>query len=249
MKELNYYTEDKSIERFKNYFNGREANIIGNSPSLEKYIDKLKASKITNITMNESIKYVNSFFNVVIHPDEDVYDRCYKDLDLNYHFCMLLSSTVANNLVIKKWLDKKRKVYFFNTSVDTSDIKNEVAEYTKYPSLGAGYSVGYSAITVAIYLGFSKINIYGLDFSYVDNKRYAFEKPIKFSEFNRRQFDVVCNNCDEMVITDTVLQKTRDSILYLMSKNLDIEFKVYGRGILFSDNLKNLISIGDLKNA
>ena len=78
-----------------------------------------------------------------------------------------------------------------------------------------------------------------VDFSYLDNKKYAFT-PLTYDQANARDVFMTKGRNGEMIFTDKTLIKTKDVCLDLIESNPDITFKVYGGGILYKDGLNNL---------
>jgi len=243
MKKKEYY-KNRSLESLKNHYNNGSINIVSNGPSLEKYVEDLNGKQVINMTVNDAFRYIDCQYYVVIHPDDDVYERCVEDLDdLRHKETMLLASSVVNYKVVEHWIKRNLPVKFFGTSLNEEDsIKRVIRLVYNFPILDAGYSVGYSAITCALYMGLTKeINVYGLDFCYKNMKRYAFEEPIKFKDALDRETILLEDAEGNPVLTDSVLIKSRDLVLDLIRKNPNTRFNIYGGGLLYSDKIENLI--------
>lgn len=238
-----YYIPENSLEKLKDKFNG-ECLIVSNGPSLELYPPyRNKPGIECRFFMNDAIRhgyYNDKNFGVVIHPASDVYERC---IQKETPCFPLICSTVVNYKVVEHWIDKQ-EVYFFHTGVTEFDsIKTEIQEKYNFPILSAGLSVGYSVITIAIYMGFKTISFFGLDFCYRDMKRYAYE-DCKYKDFSKINFKLAEASNGDPVLTDDTLLKSRDTIIELIGRNPKIKFNVYGRGLLYSQKLENLIAHG-----
>lgn len=240
-RSVSFY-KDRFVEQYKDALS-EMCNIVSNGPSLEETAssERFFADNFVTFYLNEAVKIVQSFhkekFAVVIHPDDDVYERCYADFGCCSKIT-LLTSTLACHKVADRWIAKDGKVVFFNSSGEEG-VKKKVIERVNYPVFSSGLSVAYSAITAAIYMGFKKINLFGLDFSYVNNRKYAY-KHCSFTDLNRSELLVVQDNKGSPVLTDHTLLRSRNSVLGLIKSNPDIEFKVFGRGILYNNEVSNL---------
>jgi hypothetical protein len=228
----------------KDSHKGEELAIISNGPSLEHYLDDLKEQKLPfTMTLNDAtFMYSNRYDEIfpsaccVIHGGKDVYDRCFDKLGMDeVQNTILFSSIVASKDVVSKWQLLGGKYYFFCTSED----KLENYDFpVKIPILGAGATVGYSSLSVGIYLGFKKITVYGLDLCYLENKKYAFDVKMDF-----RNDYVICKDLlGNPVLTDQNMLRCRKSILDLVKNHPDIQFNFFGGGIIYSKELKNLES-------
>jgi hypothetical protein len=149
----------------------------------------------------------------------------------------LIASTVANKEVLRLWELLGYKMLLFNAS-DKDEFRKEICNINNFPTLQVNGTVGYSAIAIAIYLGFKEIEIYGLDLCYLNGYKYAFS-PLRLEDANR-QLIATENLRKELVLTDSVMSRTKDGILDLIKTNPDVTFKVYGGGILYCESLGNL---------
>ena len=242
------YESCKSIELLKAEERRETLHIVSNGPSFEKTIgilmDNHQDGNIIALNGVHSIllRRCMEFFCIMsIHPKEDLFKRCFKGKRLGIGVTFLFS-TLCDRKTVKYIYDRKFDILFFNTGVD-DEFKKEVFEKTKFPSLGSGFCVAYNAISAGIYMGFKKIKLYGLDFSYVDNKRYAFEEKIKMSDFDKKGMIIKGNMNDVPLITDNTLLKSRDCVLNLIEQHPEIHFEVYGEGLLFNKKLKNLVNV------
>ena len=240
-KMAGYYNNSCGIDFIKDWYKGCESKalIISNGPSLENYLESLKYQKGVKFCVNNSLRYVgNSQFVVVIHPNKEVYERCFKDISkYSIKKSTLIASTVADFETIKLWQEKGSGAYFFSPS-NEDGIKKLAYETTNFPLIPVCSTVGYSAIQIAMYLGLKEICIYGLDLCYLDMKKYAFEK-LNLKNCSR-DMTYTENMLGEAVLTDKVMLKTKEGILELIKRNPDIMFRVYGRGILYCESLSNL---------
>lgn len=227
--------ENEKLEKLKG-----KAVIISNGASVVPYIDYLsKMEDNTKFTVNGALKLLgHSDYVVVIHPDIDVYERCFKDLsEYSVEKTCLIASTVANKEVLRLWELLGYKMLLFNAS-DKDEFRKEICNTNNFPTLQVNGTVGYSAIAIAIYLGFKEIEIYGLDLCYLGGYKYAFN-PLRLEDANR-QLIATENLRKELVLTDSVMSRTKDGILNLIKTNPDVTFKVYGGGILYCESLGNL---------
>lgn len=174
---------------------------------------------------------------LVIHPKDDVYERCFANKPCN---CDLICSTLANPKVVKHFLDNDRNVYFFNTGCE--GIKEQVFNFTKFPVLGSGFTVGFSALTVAKLLGFKEVKIHGLDFCYLNGEKYRNQK-LNYTQMREEETLIVPDLNGHPVITSQIMVSSKNSCLEFMKSNPDIKFKVYGEGLLYSKDIPNLENV------
>jgi len=234
------YTNESNIENEKQKSLKGKAVIISNGRSLEYYDNKLsRMNDNTKFAMNNALELMgHADYTVVIHPDYDVFERCFVKVS-KYSIknsCLIISSTACKE-VIDLWKINNSRILFFNPS-DKDEFRKEVCHYNKYPIIQVNGTVGYSTIAIALYLGFKEIEIYGLDLCYLDGYKYAYSR-LKLEDA-KRQLVTAENIKKELVLTDSVMLKTKEGILDLIKTNPDVTFKVYGRGILYCESLDNL---------
>jgi spore maturation protein CgeB len=233
------YTSKSNIENERQE-QSKKAIIVSNGASMMSKTFQINESDGIKFAVNNSLRLMGrADYVVVIHPDEDVYERCFKNLsEYSIKKTCLIASSTANKEVIRLWeLHNKERILFFNPS-DKEEIRKQICDFNKYPIVPVGCTVGYSAIAIALYLGFKEIEIYGLDLCYLDGYRYAFMQ-LKLEDA-KRQLIATENMDKKLVLTDDVMLKTKEGILDLIKRNPDVTFKVYGRGILYCESLGNL---------
>lgn len=245
-----WYTQLRNLDYLKDLPNkyGNTVDIISNGPSLEASYIKLcqenRYNQKVRLYLNNAIRFKNNCgynegttYSLAIHPNDDVYERCFRDIDIDG--IDLICSTLACPKVIEKFVSTNFGVYFFNTG-NEGGIKKQVYEQTKYPVLNPGLTVGFSALSVAVYLGFKHIHIYGLDFCYKGNKKYAFESEVQLASLDKKMITLVEDAKGRPVISDQVMIKSRDITLKFIEEHPDVTFSVYGEGLLYSSKLPNL---------
>jgi spore maturation protein CgeB len=236
MQKEGLYKPERNIMILRGLRGGEKAVIISNGPSLE---DERDFSKGFTILLNETIRFMDGDAVCVIHGGEDLYDRCFKNISkekVKNH--KLLASTVVCPKVISLWNENDSEIFFFNTS--DKNIRKEIAEQTSYPVLGAGLTVGYSAIACAVYMGFKEIEIYGLDFCFLKGQKYAFHKEFPDDVSRSHGYMIMKDSANRIVLTTSVMVDSRNSVLQLMKITSDVQFIVHGGGILYQEELSNL---------
>jgi len=103
--------------------------------------------------------------------------------------------------------------------------------------------VAYSALTCAIYMGFKEIHISGVDCCYMNMRKYAYRKT-KYDDFGKTDFKMMEGPNGDPLMTDDIMLIGRTSLFGLISETQDVKFHVYGGGLLFSDQIENLIVHG-----
>ncbi len=240
-----FYTKERSLAYLANKLPGINVsiNIVSNGPSVtntHQFIHEKKSS--LSLLLNDAIRiyglYSENCIAMCIHPTEELYKRCYNEM-INMP---LITSTLVYHKILTKWNIHNKDFYMFNTSKEPG-IKELVSKLTEYPVLGTGLTVGYSALTVANYLGFKKINIFGLDFCFLNNQRYA-DDELKFNDIKNQHLTIVSSLSGKPVFTTEVMLQSKNSCLKFIEEHPEVRFEVYGDGILYSKRLHNLINHG-----
>lgn len=236
------YTPERSIEKYKDYYKGQRAIIVGNSPSIQYLIKDFQIAVNKGgvvFAMNEALVMLRKqmcpiiwpAYGVIIHATEDVVERSLDGSSLfsNTKVCL---STVAHWRACQKVVEQGNEVIWFHTSPDGS--KKEVVDKYDCPMLGAGTSVAYSAITVALYMGFKEIDLWGIDFCYTKNQRYAFQE-YSYDDLIRHRPILEKDARGNAVLTDMTLKSTLGGIKKLIMSRSDVKFRVHGNGLLYGD--------------
>lgn len=174
-KEMQYFKYKKSKEgdklrELKGRFNGQRCFIIGNGPSLE--IDDLE--KLSNEITIGSNRIYNIFDRTEWRPtyylaeDEDGYPEMIPkvlEFDISNYILSLESLKYESNQTKNKniyhalWTNGK---YVANRYDDNSiHISEDITDH-----ISVGYTVTFSAIQLAIYMGCNEIYLLGVDFNY-----------------------------------------------------------------------------------
>jgi len=224
---------------------GKEAVIVSNGASLEESIVELEGVirdpedvfclNQAGWQLNEC--GINKWKNlVVIHPEECVWERSIKPLaDMTGK--ILYASTVVAHKAVSDCLDKGGSIKLFSTGKDGP--KAIPATLGAFPMLGAGITVAYSALGILKYLGYTKVNIFGLDFSYINYKKYAWQE-FSYEELKNSGLELVETSKRNPVLTDVTLLKSLESCKSIIKNNPDIKYLVYGDNLLYDDNMENL---------
>lgn len=152
----------KQIEGFKDKYNGKRCFIIGNGPSLDtKDLDKISneysfaSNKIYLLYENTKWRPTFTFFQ-----DRDVVDgqeNCINNFDLGQKF--------VSTQIINANLNIQNAIHYYVNRMRYPCFK---PKYSKNVSklVEEGYTVTYSMIQFATYMGFKEIYLLGCDFSY-----------------------------------------------------------------------------------
>ncbi len=166
MKEYALSDDSKSISLFKNKYFGKRCFIIGNGPSLRSSdLDRLKneytfaANRIYEIF--DQTTWRPTFYFAV---DNSFIETEATRLN-SYKLSNLFLATDANfdlkqiNNAVRIFEYTKFKINKWNDS--TAHISADVSKY-----FSVGYTVTFTEIQMAIYMGFKEIILLGVDFSY-----------------------------------------------------------------------------------
>ena len=157
----------KYIKTFKNKYEGKRCFIIGNGPSLK--IEDLE--KLTNEYTFGANRIYNLFSKTKWRPtfylsvDLDVLRHSWKELN-NYNFNeMFLATTMDFDM--SQFKSKATRIFqepkFVINKYDDQNafISEDVSKF-----FSVGYTVTFTAIQFAIYMGFKEIYLIGMDFSF-----------------------------------------------------------------------------------
>jgi hypothetical protein len=162
-----YGFDKRKIAALKNKFIGKRCFIIGNGPSLNKIdVRKLK---------NEFAFGVNSFYlktaetgyrpNFFVVEDSSVIKDNYREIDdYNCEYKFFPS-------IYKKYLKNRENVFFFNMNRGFYESRSAFFEKPRFSKdcsnrIYCGQSVTIINLQLAYFMGFTKIYLIGMDFSY-----------------------------------------------------------------------------------
>jgi len=179
--------QQKKLEKYRNICRGESCFIIGSGPSLQiKDLEKIQNKGIATFAPNKIFKIFNEtkwrpdYYVVTDRRIIEYYQDTIADLSINNKFVAYYGipslQKFYNNL-------KEQGAVLFrmkeaNTENKYYDFSEDVGKYVI-----EGRTVIYAMMQIAVYMGFEKLYIIGVDFSYTDKTGYDKE--------NRDHF---CNN-------------------------------------------------------
>jgi len=237
-----------SLQEFENSGRGRVALIVSNAPSLENKIEALKYCYENDQLKNIDIFSVNSAYKVLrnhgivpkfqvqIHPTDD--QAKHFEMVENDQTIFLASALLSNN-VIHAWQGEKRIFVPRGTLLMGMEIPEEYKK--KVALIESVLVVGFSATSMAIHFGYEKIAWLGFDFSYVNNKKYAFEN-CRHDEEIRNGFIVKKDINDAPVITNYVMLDACKYMIALSDGQKNVEFyNLSNAGLLYGPEIKQML--------
>lgn len=156
----------------------KKAAVIAAGPTLDKTINKLNSDEYYIIATDTAF---SALLKNHIIPD-CVVSLDGQEVSLN-HFMRLglrgLTKTTfffdlcSNFTAAKKICDKKLRLFYFTSGHPLSEYASLTAKNSFLPLYSGSGTVTISAVDLALKLGFSKIDVFGADFSYSSGKSYT----------------------------------------------------------------------------
>ena len=265
---LAYIKKYKSLADFRDYFHKNTCIIVSAGPSLEENIGFLKKyrNKVVIFSVDTAYGFLVKYeiypdFVVSVDPQflNAFYILPYKSNNRSY----LISDLLANYLVNRSFKDKV--ILMTPPILDKFGIFNSL-----FPAVKYGGSVLTSAISSALYMGFSNILFVGLDLAFREYKTHIRNTPIydKLLFSNNRLFSLegeiykrikaipsfIFHNSDEKMISNRKFMIFKNWIEKVIESNAGINFYRIGGGIFIRGiidikikEVKSLISFGDEK--
>lgn len=184
------YLEIQKIKSFKNVKAGKSAFVFAGGSSISKLdINKIKAYKDKGFDVFAGNSFINSKLGQVVNPDYYFIsdDKFFKKN--NSKFLYEENLKVVKNIEemgipcfyphrYSKYVNRKSNSFIFNDTID--HFSSNVADLTKprpYVSMTL-----YKALSLACYMGYSKIYICGFDNDYFKNYQCNQENEIYFED-------------------------------------------------------------------
>tara|TARA_B100000989_G_scaffold272364_1_gene229730 strand:+ start:890 stop:1657 length:768 start_codon:yes stop_codon:yes gene_type:complete len=167
----NHFSSNK-LNELKDKYLGKKCFIICTGPSLRKQdLQKIVNSDFFTIGMNGGIKLckeLNFNYDFFLVQDIQVYEKIKKD------FAEYDGKKIIGSTIFYKHRNINYDFYYFLDMLGHLGKKYALPYKTKFSKNSSkvvydGYTVAYSAIQIACYLGFSEINIIGMDANYEKN--------------------------------------------------------------------------------
>jgi len=167
----------ESLKKYKDIHKGKRCFIVATGPSLT--VEDLEMLKDEySISMNSIyVSYKNTDWrpNYYIIQDPFVYEKIHNELHSKEYDAMFIGSIIANRFT----LPGGNNVNVFPLDLIWQQIPNK-KYHTKfsgdiYSRIYSGYNVAYSALQIAVYMGFSEIYLLGADCNYMQDKKYFAE--------------------------------------------------------------------------
>lgn len=237
-----------------NQFNGsgedRTALIVSNGPSLEDHLATLSIMMKPNdvdpvknldiFTMNSAYKVLRERnivpnFQVQIHPTDD---QAKHFEGVKQNGTTLLASVLLDNGVIHAW--KGEKKLFMPKGTLKMGLTIPPGYENKLALVESALVVAFTTTAIACHFGYKRIAFLGLDFSFVNNKKYAFEK-CNFDEEIRSGYIVQRDVNGSPVTTTYINLDACNYMIALTHGQADVEFyNCTGEGLLYGDKIKQM---------
>lgn len=163
IKNFNKSIYSKKLKRFKNIHSGDLCFIVGNGPSLNPTdLNLISDYNLTSFGFNRIyLMFENTDWRPTYYmsQDEKMLGNCVQqvnDMDLDYKFIPIFHKYYHNINI--------NNAYYFNLKTNANGdtfFSEDIAE-----SIGASTTVTCSAIQMAVYMGFKKIYLIGIDHNF-----------------------------------------------------------------------------------
>lgn len=201
----------ESLKKYKDIHKGKRCFIVATGPSLTvKDLEMLKGEY--TISMNSIyVSYKNTDWrpNYYVIQDQFVYERIHNELHSEEYDGMFIGSIIADRFP----LPEGNNVNVFPLDLLWQQIPNK-AYHTKfsddiYSRIYSGYNVAYSALQIAVYMGFSEIYLLGADCNYLQDKKYFAEDKNRGEEryFTKKFYAA---NTDKFILAYEVAKQFGD---------------------------------------
>ena len=249
-KNLLTIQQSQSLDDLKDAHKGKIGIVVSNGPSLawtlpklQKYYTKIQSDCIL-ITTNGAYKELRKVgitpeYLVIIHPEDNQYERQIKDSNQN-GLTTLLVSSVVHPSTYQHW---KGTIRFFHAESNLQFNKT-FTERVKLTSLMGGVTVATLACSTAIHMGCTHIVFVGQDFAYTNNQKYM-GVPLSIRETNTVKFiaDDIYGN---VIVSDMTFNRSCSIIIKMAEHYKDIVFTNCSEGGILHGNRINIDTLDNL---
>jgi hypothetical protein len=205
-------TRYEKLRNFKNIHKGKRCFIVATGPSLTIEDIELLRDEFTFSMNSIYISYSDTTWRPTYYVIQDplVYEKIQQFIEPTDYKEIFIGS------IINKKIEKHaaRNVHEFPLDLLWQQIPNK-KYHTKfsediYSRVFSGYNVAYSALQIAVYMGFSEIYLIGADCNYLSDKRYFAEDKNRGSEkyFTKKFY---ASNTDKFILAYEVAKKYADA--------------------------------------
>lgn len=182
-QNFNFRLNKKRIKELKNIYKGKQCLIVGPAPSLN--IDEFKAFQEKNnpivFTFNsmvikfKEIDFIPDFYSII---DPKIFNKFFKLATETF-------SSKTTFLLPRNFRNFNRRTILFNYSFLSHFIEFFKLKFLRKflfstnPPIVVfdGFTVFYFTLQLALFMGFSTINIMGIDLNYTVNGKYSVDYP------------------------------------------------------------------------
>ena len=181
----------ESLQKYHNIHKGKRCFIVATGPSLTiDDLDKLK-NEYTFSMNSIYVSYAKTKWrpNYYVIQDPFVYEKICSELKSSDYDAMFVGTLISEHFD----LPAGNNINVFPLDLIWQQIPNR-PYHTKfsgniYGRVYSGYNVAYSALQIAVYMGFSEIYLLGADCNYLQDKKYFAEDKKRGEErYFTRQF-------------------------------------------------------------
>ena len=184
------------LDHFKDKYKGKRCFIVATGPSLQiSDLDLLYEAQELCFSVNSIVtafsktKWRPTFYGI---QDYNAYKKYLKEIRMFPGIRFVGSE-------IKKYFDDKGNIYFPHCLLNHNYPKQErISPILKFSGIASaiiydGYSITYSMIQLAVFLGFKEIYLLGVDCNYSGPKVY-------FNENTNKDDNIIHNSTDLMIL-------------------------------------------------
>ncbi|MGB0936184.1 MAG: motility associated factor glycosyltransferase family protein [Colwellia sp.] len=219
---------------FKNQLADKPVFIIGNGPSLDQTINYIRknTANVIIFTCGTALKPVlDAGIIPDFHIEMERTVELYEWVDAIGHKDKLkLINILALNTVYTKILKLFKNAYLLSKPKDGGmDFLYEFLSVDNYPAVDAcNPTVSNAATAAAVYLGFSRLYLFGVDYGWIDEKHHHSKASIYYQKGSHAERKTMASdmtipgNFVDKVFTTQHFDNSRASLEILLEKNPDV---------------------------
>ena len=200
-----------SLKKYKNIHQGKRCFIIATGPSLTVSDLEMLKNEYTFSMNSIYVSYEKTDWRPTYYVIQDpfVYEKINENLDFSDYKSTFIGSIITGKFSVKR----ENNVNIFPLDLLYQQIPNK-KYHTKfsddiYSRVYSGYNVAYSALQIAVYMGFKEIYLLGADCNYLQDKKYfADDKSRGEEKYFTKKF--YASNTDKFILAYEVAKEFAD---------------------------------------
>lgn len=200
-----------SLKQYKGIHEGKRCFVVATGPSLTIEDIELLRNEYTFSMNSIYVSYEKTTWRPTYYVIQDpfVYEKICENIDEKDYEALFIGSSITEKFEVKK--TENKNIFPLDLLYQQIPRKKYHTKFSDdiFSRVYSGYNVAYSALQIAVYMGFTEIYLLGADCNYLQDKKYFAEDKNRGKEkyFTKKFYAA---NTDKFILAYEVAKEYAD---------------------------------------